>query len=60
MERLDLQRNEHITVNLRKFRTQLSFSSQNRIMVIRAGIHKVLARIASREDPDQTASSEAV
>ena len=60
MERLDLQRNEHITVNLRKFRTQLSFSSQNRIMVIRAGIHKFLARIASREDPDQTASSEAV
>ena len=26
--------------------------------VIRAGIYKVLARIANREDPDQTASSE--
>ena len=31
-------------------------------MVIRAGIHKMVARIANREDPDQTASqtSEAV
>ena len=27
---------------------------------IRAGIHKILVRIANREDPDQTASSEAV
>ena len=27
---------------------------------IRAGIHKMLVRIANREDPDQTASSEAV
>ena len=26
----------------------------------RAGIHKMLLRIANREDPDQTASSEAV
>ena len=29
-------------------------------MDIRAGIHKMLVRIANREDPDQTASSEAV
>ena len=28
--------------------------------VIRAGIHKMLVRTANREDPDQTASSEAV
>ena len=28
--------------------------------VIRAGIHKMLVRIANREEPDQTASSEAV
>ena len=28
--------------------------------VIRAGIHKILVRIANREDPDQTASYEAV
>ena len=27
---------------------------------IKAGIHKLLVRIANREDPDQTASSEAV
>ena len=30
------------------------------MLVIRAGIHKMLVRIANREDPDQTASSEAV
>ena len=29
------------------------------ILVIRTGIHKMLVRIANREDPDQTASSEA-
>ena len=30
------------------------------MLVIRAGIHKMPVRIANREDPDQTASSEAV
>ena len=30
------------------------------MLVIRAGIHKMHVRIANREDPDQTASSEAV
>ena len=29
-------------------------------LIIRAGIHKLLVRIANSEDPDQTASSEAV
>ena len=29
-------------------------------MVIGAGIYKLLVRIANREDPDQTASEEAV
>ena len=29
-------------------------------MVFRSGIHKMLFRIANREDPDQTASEEAV
>ena len=29
-------------------------------MVIRAGINKKLGRIANREDPDQTASEEAL
>ena len=32
----------------------------NTMLIFRAGIHKVLVRIANREDPDQTASSEAV
>ena len=31
-----------------------------RLLLIRAGIHKLLVRIAYWEDPDQTASSEAV
>ena len=30
------------------------------MLFIRDGIHKILVRIANREDPDQTASSEAV
>ena len=30
------------------------------MMVVKAGIHKMLVRIANREDADQTASSEAV
>ena len=32
----------------------------NKMLVIRAGIHKLLVRIANMEDPDQTAFSEAV
>ena len=32
----------------------------NKMLVIKAGIHKMLDRVANREDPDQTASSEAV
>ena len=31
-----------------------SFCSQNKMLVIMAGIHKMLVRIANREDPDQT------
>ena len=30
------------------------------MLIISAGSHKMLFRIANREDPDQTASSEAV
>ena len=41
-------------VNVLKFRTLTNKT------LIRAGIHKMLVRIANREDPDQTASSEAV
>ena len=32
----------------------------NKMFVFRAGYHKMLVSIANREDPDQTASSEAV
>ena len=33
------------------------FLFSNKILLIRAGIHKMLVRIANREDPDQTAYS---
>ena len=46
-------------VNFLKFRTLL-FLSLNNVFVICAGIYKMLFRISNREDPDQTASSEAV
>ena len=46
-------------VNVLKFWT-FFFLFSNKMMVIRAGIHKLLIRIANREDPDKTASSEAV
>ena len=36
------------------------FLFSNKMLVIKAGIHKMLFRIANSEDPDQTASSEAV
>ena len=36
------------------------FLFSNKIMVTRTGIHKMLVGIAKREDPDQTASSDAV
>ena len=35
------------------------FLFSNKMLVIKAGIHKILVRIANREDPDQTISSEA-
>ena len=38
----------------------LLFLFSNKMLLIRAGIHKMLVRIANREDPNQTASSEAV
>ena len=31
------------------------FLFSNKMLVIRAGIHKMLVRIANREDPDQAA-----
>ena len=46
-------------VNVVKFQTLIVVFS-NKILVIRAGIHKMYVRITNSEDPDQTASSEAV
>ena len=43
-----------------KILSSFLFLFSARMWVIRAGIHKMLVRIANREDPDQTASSEAV
>ena len=37
-----------------------NFLFSNKMLVVMAGIHKMLGRIANREEPDQTASSEAV
>ena len=40
--------------------TFLFLFSKKKMVVIRAGIHKMLLRIANRTDPDQIASSEAI
>ena len=48
------------TVNILKKSNTFLFFLSNKMLVIRARIHKMLARIANREDPDQTASPEAV
>ena len=48
--------NNDTTVNALKFQTLLYFCSQLKVLVIRAGIDKILVSIANREDPDQTAS----
>ena len=45
-----------IAENVLKFLILIS----NKMLVIKAGVHKMLLRMANREDPDQTASSEAV
>ena len=42
-------------VNILKLLTPSSFCSQIKILVFRAGIRKMLDRIANSEDPDQTA-----
>ena len=47
-------------VNVLKFQTLFSidYLSSNKMLVFRAGIYKMLVRIANSEDPDQTASSD--
>ena len=49
-----------VTVKCSKTLITFLFLFSNKIMLTRAGIHKMLVRIANREDPDQTASEEAV
>ena len=43
-----------------KISNSIFFLFSNKMLAIRAGILKMLVRIANREDPDQTASSETV
>ena len=42
-----------------KISNTVLFPISNELMVLRSGIYKMLVRMANREDPDQTASSEA-
>ena len=49
-----------ITVNVLKFRTLFSLCSQINVGYQGPRTHKMLVRKVTREDPDQTASSEAV
>ena len=48
------------TVNIQKIRTLFLFLFSNKILGIRAGLHKLFVRLANREDPYQTASFEEV
>ena len=47
-------------VNFLKFRILSFFFVSNKILAVRVRTNKMLVRIANREDPDQTASGEAV
>ena len=49
-----------ILVHCSKISNTFLFLFSNKMLVVRAGIFKMLVRTAIREDPDQTASSEAV
>ena len=44
--------------NVLKFECLFLFLFSNKIFLIRAGIQKMLVRIAKREDPDKTASKQ--
>ena len=46
--------------NCSKVSNTFLFLFSSKVLVIRAGIHGKLVKIANREDPDQIASSEAV
>ena len=47
-------------VKCSKISNTFLFLCANKMIVVRAGIYRMPVRIANREDPDQTASSEAV
>ena len=53
-----------ITEDVRQYLRKPTFDNwqwdEPETLVIMAGMHKMLVRIANREDPDQTASLEAV
>ena len=53
-------RQDQIRVTQMKILNAFLFLFSNKMLVIRAGIHKMLVGIVNREDPDQTASEEAV
>ena len=48
------------TVNVLKITNTFVFLFSNKMLAFSAGIHKKLVRIPNREDPDQTASTEAL
>ena len=56
--KIDVCIGKYISINSNCSKISITFS--NKMWVIKIVIHKLLGRIANREDPDQTASSEAV
>ena len=52
--------NKYMYSKCSKISNTFHFLFTKRMLVIKAEIHKMLVRIVNREDPDQTASSEAV
>ena len=64
MEVLRFKLHVHLSLigygNYSRIKNTFLFLFSNKILVFKAGIHKILVRIANRGGPDQTASSEAV
>ena len=49
-----------VNVNVLKISNTFLFLLSNKLLVFRAGIYKMIFRIANWDDPDQTGSLEAV